>query len=84
MADGPYINLYVSTSENGTFTEYITVRDVDRGYALHHLKVEEEHYLIVAKFNVEPSVILRWDGKTFRAHQVIETRLVRHYFILMV
>ena len=75
MEDGRYVSLYFSDGK-GPFREYHVVRNIKEGYSLHHIGVGQEHFLAVAKFKNEPSLILRWDGKTFRHHQAIPTLFV--------
>ena len=72
MGVGHYLNLHEYT-DTGIFQEYTSIREVRNGYALHYMKIDNEHFLAVAKFHNHPSMILRWDGKTFRKHQVFTT-----------
>ena len=72
MKDGPFVNLYRSDGGE-TFNEYLVVKGAKNGYSLHHIAVGGEHLLAVTKYSSDPSLILRWDGKTFRTHQTIHT-----------
>ncbi|XP_065065946.1 thrombospondin-type laminin G domain and EAR repeat-containing protein-like [Rhopilema esculentum] len=78
MEHGHYLNLHEYT-DAGIFQEYTSIREARNGYALHYMNIDNEHFLAVAKFSTNPSMILRWDGKTFRRHQVFTTPWVRNF-----
>jgi len=78
METGPYIGLFYYNGK-GRFVEYIVVHGIRDGYSLHHMAIGREHFLAVAKFNNEPSMILRWDGKTFRPYQTINSLWARSF-----
>lgn len=82
MENGPFVTMY-KLSKEGNFTKYGSIRDDQKAYSMHHFQIGNEHFLAIARFSNKPSVILRWDGKTFRQHQIIDSCWVNNssYFM---
>eukprot|EP00794_Sanderia_malayensis_P009110 gene9110-10083_t len=78
MEGGPYINLY-KLAKDGNFSKYGAIRDNQRAYSMHHLQINDDHFLAVAKYSNQPSIIFKWDGKTFRSHQQIASCWARGF-----